>query len=66
MIPSFITHRMARYCNERAPHSRCNRDHVVNDTAVFGVSDIRKVEDAAYRVRQALQTATGLLGFGHQ
>lgn len=66
VIHGFVTHRMACYCDERAPHGRCNRNHVVYDAVIFGVSNIRDVEDVAYRVRQALQTAAGLLGFGHQ
>lgn len=61
-----ITHCMACHCNERAPHGSCNRNHVVDDTLVLRVGDICNVEDTPHSIRQALQTATGLVGFGHQ
>lgn len=57
---------MARHSNERAPHGSCNGNHVVDDTFILRVGDICDAEDVPHGVRQALQTATGLLGFGHQ
>lgn len=60
-----MTHCMACHSNERASHGSCNRDHVVDGTFVLWVGDICDVEDVAHSVRQALQTAAGLLGFGH-
>lgn len=56
---------MARHGDERAPHGCCNGNHVVNDAFVLGVGDVRYVEDVTHGVRQALQTAAGLLGLGH-
>lgn len=57
---------MARHSDERAPQGGCNRNHVVDDTFVLRVGDIGDVEDLPHSVRQALQTAAGLLGFGYQ
>lgn len=57
---------MACYRNQRAPHGSCDRHHVVDDALILRVGDIGHVEDVPHGVRQALQTATGLLGFGHQ
>lgn len=57
---------MACHSDKRAPHGGCNRDHVVDDAVILGVGDIGDVEDVAHGVRQPLQTATGLLGFGYQ
>lgn len=56
---------MARHGDERAPHGCGNGNHVVNDAFVLGVGDVRYVEDVTHGVRQALQTAAGLLGLGH-
>lgn len=39
---------------------------MVDDTFVLRVGDICNVEDITHSVRQALQTATGLLVFGHE
>lgn len=66
MISSLITHCMACHGNERAPQGSCYRNHVVDNTFRLRVGDIRYVEGVPHTVRQALQTATGLLGFGHQ
>lgn len=56
---------MACHSDERAPQGSCNRNQVVDDTFILRVGDIRDIEDVTHGVRQALQTATGLLGFGN-
>lgn len=62
---SLNTHSVARHGDERAPHGCRNGHHVVDDAFVLGVGDVRNVEDVTHGVRQALQTAAGLLGLGH-
>jgi len=57
---------MACHSDDRAPHGSCYRNHVVDNPLVLRVGDIRNVEDVPHGVRQTLQTATGLLGFGRQ
>lgn len=64
-IQGFITHCVARHRNEGAPHGRGDSDHVVDDAFILGVGDICDVKDLTHGVRQALQTAAGLLGFGN-
>lgn len=66
MFWSLITHCVTRHGDERAPHGGRNGNHVVDNASVLGVGDICDVEDGAHGVRQALQTAAGLLGFGHE
>lgn len=39
---------------------------MVDDTFILGVGDIGDVKDLMHGVRQALQTAAGLPGFGNQ
>ena len=62
---SFVTHCVARHRNKGAPHGRRDTDHVVDGAFVLGVGDICNVEDVTHGVRQALQTAARLLGFGN-
>lgn len=57
---------MACHSNKRAPHGSRNGNHVVDDAFILGVRDVGYVEYVAHSVREALQTATGLLGFGYQ
>lgn len=64
-IQGFMTHRVARHRNEGAPHGRRDSDHVVDDAFILGVGDICDVKDLTHAVRQALQAAAGLLGFGN-
>lgn len=61
-----FTHGAACHSNTRAPHGSGDRNHVVDDSFLLRLGDVGKVEDAPHRVRQALQTAAGLLGPGHQ
>lgn len=61
-----ITHRVARHCNERALHGRCNRNHVVDNAFILRVGDICDAEDVPHGVGQPLQTATRLVSFGHK
>lgn len=61
----FITHCVARHRDKGAPHGRRDGHYVVDDAFVLGVGDICDVKDLTHGVRQALQTAAGLLGFGN-
>lgn len=65
LIRSLITHSVTCHGDERAPHGRRDGDHVVDDAFVLGVGDVGDAEDVAHRVREPLQTAPRLLGFGH-
>lgn len=60
------THGATRHSNKRASHGSSNRHQVVDNAFILGVGDICDVEDVAHSVREALQTATGLLGSGYQ
>lgn len=57
---------MARHRYEGAPHGRRDGDHVVDDAAVLGVGDVCDAKDLTHGVRQALQAAAGLSGFGNE
>lgn len=66
MIDVLITHCMACHSNKRAPQGCCHRNHVINNAFILWVGDIRNTENVPYSIGQPLQTATGLLCFGHQ